>query len=841
MKKTHRADKVAFWAMSAEEAMQRVGSSPDGLRGGDIQQRGGQKTVERVRWMEEMWLFADQFRKPLPLLLFVGLFFSALLGEFVNAAIIMGILLLSGILGFIQERNAGRAMEALRKMIQSRATVRRAGKVEEIGLAAVVEGDILLLKAGDMIAADSLLLELEDLYINEAALTGESFPTEKKTGVLPAETPLLNRSNAVFAGTSVISGTATALAMATGANSELGGVAQEIGTIQQQTAFERGLSAFGMLLMRVALIMAGLILVLNLGLGKPALDSLLFALALSLGLTPEILPAIVTITLASGARRLAAKKVIVKKLAAIQNFGAIDILCSDKTGTLTEGTVQVHACVDIDGKASTRVALFAFLNSSYETGYVNPMDEAIRAQLTLDISAFSKLDEVPYDFIRKRLSVVVGTNGAHTMITKGAVKNVLEVCREVQRPDGTRAPIADFLTQLQEQFDVFSKAGFRTIGLAYKDVSDDPVITKEDETEMVFLGFVLLFDPPRAGVAELVQALKRQKVRLKIITGDNARIARTTAVQIGLPAARIATGVDLHAMSDEAMAHQVQEIDIFAEIEPAQKERIVRALQRKGHVVGYIGDGINDASALKAADVGISVQNAVDVAKESADMILLEKGLGVILEGISEGRKTYLNTLKYIFITISANFGNMFSMAGASILLPFIPLLPAQILLTNLLTDLPAFAIASDQVDQEMLAKPRRWDNQLIRRFMMVFGLESSIFDFLTFAVLLFVFRTSPEAFRTGWFIETVVTEIGILLVIRTRRAFFRSAVGSWLLGASLAVVTLVLLLPYLPFADFLGFTPLPLSVLATMLGIALLYTLTGEWTKRWLFKKMHY
>ena len=840
MKKTDVAASVAFWAMQGEEAMKWAHSSLDGLSSADFQQRGA-TVAKRVRWIEEMGLFAAQFKKPLPLLLLAGLFFSAVLGEFVNAAIIMGILLLSGILGFMQERNAGRAMEALRKMIQSKATVRRGGMVEEIALESVVEGDILLLKAGDMIAADSLLLELEDLYVNEAVLTGESFPAEKKLGVLPSETPLLSRSNAVFAGTSVISGTATALAMATGVHSQLGGIAQEIGGMQQQTAFERGLSAFGMLLMRVALIMSGLILVLNLGLGKPALDSLLFALALSLGLTPEILPAIVTITLASGARRLAEKKVIVKKLAAIQNFGAIDILCSDKTGTLTEGTVQVHACVDTEGAQSAQVELYALLNSSYETGYANPMDEAIRSQLNADIRAFSKLDEVPYDFIRKRLSVVAANNGARLMITKGAVKNIWEVCSRVQRPDGTLTPIADFIESLQQRFEAFSTTGFRTIGLAYKDVSDDPVITKEDESDLIFLGFILLFDPPRAGVAELVQALQRQKVQLKIITGDNARIAQTTARQIGLPAPRIATGTDLQAMSDDAMTQQVQEIDIFAEIEPSQKERIVRALQRKGHVVGYIGDGINDASALKAADVGISVQNAVDVAKESADMILLEKGLEVILDGISEGRKTYLNTLKYIFITISANFGNMFSMAGASVLLRFIPLLPAQILLTNLLTDLPAFAIASDQVDREMLAKPRRWDNRLIRQFMIVFGLESSLFDFLTFAVLLFFFHASPTVFRTGWFVETVLTEIGILLVIRTRRPFFQSAASRLLLGASLGVVVLVLLLPYLPFAGWIGFTPLPLSVLATMLGIALLYTFTGEWTKQWLFRKMNY
>ncbi len=831
-----------FWSIPVEEALKQVDASLDGLSAEQAAVRQKRQIKKQLHpLLRELLLFLGQFKKPLTLLLLVALLFSAILGEFVNATIILVILLLSGVLGFVQERNAGRAIEKLRSLIRAKAMVRRSGRELHVPLEEVVEGDIILLNAGDMIPADSLILISEDLYVNEATLTGESFPAEKKTGLLPDNTPLMQRSNAVFSGTNVISGTATVLAMACGENSELGRLEKDLGTIVQETAFERGLRTFGIMLMRAALIMAGIILIINIATGRPALDSLLFALALSLGLTPEILPAIVTITLASGAKRLAAKKVIVKKLSAIQNFGAIDILCSDKTGTLTEGEVQVYACLQADGAESALVRQYAYLNALYESGYTNPIDEAIRANAVSDITGFSKFDEVPYDFIRKRLSVVVEKDARQLMITKGAVKNILEVCSHTHSAEGTIQPLPLHLENILKRFDDYSKQGFRTLGICYKDVTGDPVINKDDESDMVFLGFILLFDPPRKEITSLVNALKQQKVQLKIITGDNILIAQTTAAQIGIPSDKIISGAELHALSDEALARKAQMMDIFAEIAPSQKERIVRGLQKKGHVVGYLGDGINDASALKAADVGISVQNAVDVAKESADLILLEKGLDVILEGIAEGRKTYLNTLKYIFITISANFGNMFSMAGASIFLPFMPLLPAQILLTNFTTDLPALAIASDTVDKEMLRKPRRWDNKLIRNFMILFGLESSLFDFLTFGVLIYLFQAPPEMFRTGWFIETVITEIAILLVIRTRRTFFKSPTSRLLMGISVFVVAGVLILPYLPFSRALGFVPLPLPVIASMLGIALVYAWVGEISKKWLFRKMRY
>jgi Mg2+-importing ATPase len=837
------SDRTNFWSIPSNELMKELGTDLNGLSAQEAVKR--KKVNQEQKWRSpltnDVFLFFRQFKNPLVLLLVIALLLSLSAGTYVDCIIIFAILFISGLMGFIQERNAGKAVEKLRALIQTRASVKRENKVTELPVAEVVPGDIILLKAGDIVPADSLILESHDLYINESVLTGESFPAEKKTGVLPVETPLLKRTNSVFKGTSTISGTAVIVAVATGKETSLGKIETEIGTITEETAFEKGVRHFGYMLMRVALLMAGIILIINISMGKPALDSILFALALSVGLAPELLPAIVTITLSAGSKRLASKKVIVKKLAAIQNLGSIDILCCDKTGTLTEGEVKIHSCEWLDGKESQTIARYAYLNAFFESGYTNPMDDAIRKQLKPDISEYTKFDEVPYDFIRKRLSIVVARDNKHTMITKGALKNVMEVCDRIQLNDTDVVSINEYKSGINKQFEVHSLKGYRTIGICCKDVTDDPVINKDDENKMIFLGFILLNDPPKQNIAHLIQELKDKKVNLKIITGDNTLIAMNIASQIGVPTNHIVSGSELHLMGDDALKAKINEIDIFSETEPSQKERIVRMLQNKGHVVGYMGDGINDASALKVADVGISVNNAVDVAKESADIILLEKSLDVVSEGITEGRKTYLNTMKYILITISANFGNMFSMAGASFLLPFLPLLPSQILLTNFLTDLPALAIASDNVDPELLQKPRKWDMKLIQRFMVVFGLESSVFDFICFGSLIWIFHSAQSTFQTGWFVESVITEVLILLVIRTRRTFFVSIPGKTLSIASLLVIALVLVIPYLTFAPSMGFTPLHVNLIAFMCGIALFYAFVGEITKKVIFKKMNY
>ncbi|MGZ4047870.1 MAG: magnesium-translocating P-type ATPase [Bacteroidia bacterium] len=831
-----------FWNMSPSELFQELDS---GIEGITEEQALKRKKAVVKKWQsarfKDLILFLRQFKNPLVLLLVVALLLSLSAGTYIDCVIIFSILFFSALLGFIQERNANNAVEKLRSLIQTKTCVKRNGKTSEIPIGDVVPGDIIILKAGDIAPADSLIVESKDLYINESVLTGESFPSEKKSGTLPENTPLINRKNSVFKGTSAISGTAILIAVSTGEQTLLGKIETEIGVISEETAFEKGIKHFGYMLMRVALLMSGIIIIVNISLGRPAIDSILFAFALSVGLAPELLPAIVTITLSAGAKQLASKKVIVKKLSAIQNLGSVDILCCDKTGTLTDGEVKIHSYVSVDGKPHELIGKYAYLNAYFESGYSNPMDDTIRKQLKTDISGYSKYDEVPYDFIRKRLSIVVANGEKHTMITKGALKNVVEVCDAIHLGNDAIVPLEQYREDLKEQLDQFSAKGFRTIGVCYKDVTTDPVISKEDESNMIFLGFILLNDPPKLNISQILEELKTKKVEIKIITGDNTLIAKNIASQIGIPFHRIISGQELHLLSDDALAAKVDEIDIFSETEPSQKEQIVRALQLKGHVVGYLGDGINDASALKIADVGISVNNAVDVAKESADIILLEKDLGVISEGITEGRRTYLNTMKYIFISICANFGNMFSLAIVSVLLPYLPLLPAQILLINFLSDLPAFSIVSDNVDEELLEKPRKWDIKLIRKFMIVFGLESSVFDFITFGALLFIFSSPIAEFRTGWFIESVISEILILLIIRTRRTFIASRPGKTLTISSILVATVVLIIPYIKTFAPMGFTSLPFNVILSMCIISLIYAFVGEMTKKIIFKKMNY
>jgi len=618
-------------------------------------------------------------------------------------------------------------------------------------------------------------------------------------------------------------------------------LARDIEGAGEATAFEKGIRRFGYLLMRVALVMSALILIINVAMGRPALDSILFALALSVGITPELLPAIVTIALSEGARQLAGKKVIVKKLSSIQNLGSVDVLCSDKTGTLTEGEVRINSCLNAEGLHDERIERYAYLNSYFESGYSNPMDAAIVRYFKQDISGFAKFDEVPYDFIRKRLSIVVTNNSGHIMITKGAFSSVLNVCSTVQLQGESIADMAGHREKINALFETYSAQGFRVIGICYKEVTSDPVITKENEQGMVFLGFILLNDPPKEGILDVINDLRSKQVALKIITGDNLLIAGSIAAQLGISSERILSGAEIQQMSDEALAAKADHVSIFAETEPSQKERIVRALQTNSHVVGYLGDGINDASALKVADVGISVNNAVDIAKESADVILLEKDLGVIADGIIEGRKTYINTTKYILNSVCTNFGNMLSLAVLSLVFPYLPLLPAQVLLINFLTDLPALAIVSDNVDHEFLLRPRKWDIKLIRNFMVAFGLESSLFDFITFGVLIAVFHLPVVAVRTGWFVESVISGVLILLVIRTHRLFFASRPGKALLTASVAVIIIVLLIPYLSLSSGVDLSYIEPAVTLAMCGIALLYALLGEATKRALFRRTGY
>ena len=600
----------------------------------------------------------------------------------------------------------------------------------------------------------------------------------------------------------------------------------------EETEFERGVRQFGMLLIRVTLTLVILIFAFNVYVARPVLDSFLFALALAVGLTPELLPAIISVNLASGARRMAVKKVIVKRLVAIENFGSMDVLCSDKTGTLTEGKVRLEGAFGADGPQSSRTLQLAAINSTFQTGFRNPIDDAITA-VAQPPRSISRLDEIPYDFTRKRLSVLAALDEEAVLVTKGAFAQVLGICDTVELSDGRILAIAEYENAIQKRYEMFSERGLRTLGVAMKLMSGRSTIQREDEMALTFVGFLVFADPPKTGVATAIQELQRLGVALKVITGDNRLVAREIALKIGLDHAEIISGPELQQVSDEALPRLASAVNIFAEIEPNQKERIIRALRKAGHVVGYLGDGINDAPALHAADVGVSVQGAVDVAREAASIVLLERDLAVLAAGIREGRTTFANTLKYVFMATSANFGNMFSMAGASLLLPFLPLLPKQILLTNLMTDLPEMSIATDRVDAEWLDRPQRWDVNFIRQFMLKFGLLSSVFDFITFGSLFFILDASPEIFRSGWFVESVVSASLIVLVVRTRRPFWQSRPSTALTLATLAVVAGAVVLPYTPLARLFGFVPLPFLFLAVLGAIVLAYIGSAEVLKR--------
>ncbi len=831
-----------FWNPPVEDLLRQLETAPAGLTSREARDRlnrYGANLLKAKSKTDSLTLLLSQFKSPIILILLFAAGLSFFLGESTDAIIILVIVLVSGILGFWQERGAASAVEKLLAIVQIKAAVLRDGREQQIPVEEIVPGDIILLKAGDVIPGDCRLLESKDLFVDEATLTGETYPAEKTAGVLPTETPLARRTNALFMGTHVASGSARALVIHTAKETEFGQVYERLVLRPAETEFEHGVRRFGYLLMEVTLLLVILMIAFNVYLGRPVIDSFLFALALAVGLTPQLLPAIIAINLAHGARKMAEKKVIVKRLATIENFGSMNILCSDKTGTLTEGVVRVHSFLDVDGLQNEKVLLFAYLNASFETGFWNPIDEAIRSQQKVDLSKYRKLDEIPYDFIRKRLSILVAEGERRLLITKGALPNVLAACSTAETSRGT-VEIEEVRDQVGKHLEEFSRQGFRTLGVAYREIGSGSTIAKEDEAGLTFLGFLVLFDPLKPGIAETISQLKGLGISLKIITGDNHLVAHHLGRELGLANPRVLTGPEIRQMSDGALLHEVKDADLFAEVEPNQKERIILALKKTGNVVGFLGDGINDSSALHAADVGISVDDAVDVAKEAAEIVLMEKDLQVLVEGVQEGRRTFANTLKYVFMATSANFGNMFSMAGASLFLPFLPLLPKQILLTNLLTDFPEMTIATDSVDPELVQKPRRWNIRFIRNFMLMFGTLSSIFDFLTFGVLMFILHATPAEFRTGWFLESVVSASLVVLVIRTRKPFFRSPPGKYLLGATLLTIVLALVLPFSPIGKKLfNFTPLPLSFLAMMGAIVGLYIISAEVAKRFFYGKM--
>ena len=783
-------------------------------------------------------LLLSQFKSPLILILIFAGGLSFFLHDPVNAGIILTIVLVSGLLGFWQERGAANAIEKLLSIVQIKAEVLRDGAMREIPVEEIVSGDIVILNAGDVIPGDCLIIESKDLFVDEAALTGETYPEDKMPGILQEDTPLAQRTNTLFMGTHVVSGSAKALVVHTGKETEFGKVSERLVHRPPETEFEHGVRRFGYFLMEVTLLLVIIIFAVNVYLARPVLDSFLFSLALAVGLTPQLLPAIISVNLAHGAKHMALKKVIVKRLASIENFGSMNVLCSDKTGTLTEGVVHLKSALDVDGNESEKVLFFGYLNSFYEKGFSNPIDEAICSYRTFDLSDYQKLDEEPYDFVRKRLSILISKGNARLMITKGALQNVLAVCSKAEKSGGAIVNLEGVREEIQRRFEELSSQGLRTIGVACRDIGSASQITKDHEADMTFLGFIVLFDPVKPGIVGTITELHSLGILLKIITGDNRLVASHLSQQIGLSNTRILAGPDLRRMSEEALLKQVNETDVFAEVEPNQKERIILALKKAKNVVGYMGDGINDASALHAADVGISVESAVDVAKDAADIVLLEKNLAVLVQGVKEGRRTFANTLKYVFMATSANFGNMFSMAGASLFLPFLPLLPKQILLTNLLTDFPEMTIATDDVDRELVEKPRKWDIKFIKRFMIFFGIMSSIFDYITFGVLLYILNAGPELFRTGWFVESVLSASFVVFVIRTRKPFFKSKPGKYLVLTTFLIALVVVVSPFLHISSLFGFQPVPAKFMLALIIILAVYIVTAEVGKKIFYRR---
>lgn len=828
---------AAFWSLSSGEALQRLNASEKGLSSAEASARlaqFGPNTLAGRRRAGALSLLLSQFKSPIILLLLFAAILSLGTRDVLDGAIILLIVVASSLLSFWQEKGATGAVEKLLSVIEVKSAVLRDAQEVLVSSEDVVPGDVVVLRAGSVVPADGLILQSKELFANEASLTGESFPVEKQPGQVAADSSISQRTNSCFAGTYITSGTGNLLIVQTGIHTEFGQISTSLRQRPPESEFERGIRHFGYLLMEITMVLTISIFAINVYLHRPVIESFLFALALAVGLTPQLLPAIISVNLSHGARSMAKVKVIVKKLSSIENFGSMNILCTDKTGTLTEGTVVCHAFLDLHGAESDKVKLFTFLNSKFQSGYTNPIDEAVMSQ-PVDVSGYAFLDEIPYDFVRRRLSILVQHGPDKFLISKGALSNVLEVCGSAEAPDGSVVPIEQVKPEIETRFQAFSSDGFRTIAIAYKRM-ESSVLQRNDEEGLRFLGYLLLLDPLKAGVAEDVERLRSMGVRLKMITGDNRHVAATVGKLAGIEQPQVLAGPDMRHVSGAALAQKVRRVDIFAEVEPNQKEQIIYALKRAGEVVGYLGDGINDAAAIHAADVGISVSNAVDVAKEAADIVLLEKDLSVLENGVREGRITFANTLKYVFMSTSANFGNMFSMAGASLFLPFLPLLPRQILLNNMLTDFPEMTISTDSIDPEMVEGPRRWDIGFIKRFMLVFGLASSMCDYITFAILLLLMHTTPIQFRTGWFIESTVSAAMIVLVIRTRRFFTKSKPSRSLLIATVAVTAASMLIPYTPAANVLGFTPLPVSFLFAVLGILVFYVAVAELCKVWFY-----
>ena len=833
-----------FWDIPLKDLLASLQATPAGLTSIEAKQRlrdHGPNSLASEPRFAALIGFLRFFANPLVLILLAASAISIALHDPLGGTIIIAIVLLSVMVNFYAEFQARHAVEDIRKQVARTAAILRDGHEVELPIEELVPGDIVRLNAGDLAPADARLLNAKDLHVRESALTGESLPVDKAADDLPAgQHSIADASNSVFLGTAVQTGIGTAVIVRTGKDTAFGEIAQRLAMRPPETEFGRGIRHFGLMITRVILLLVLFVLLVNIVLHRPLLESFLFSVALAVGMTPEMMPMIITITLAQGARRMAGKKVLVKQLSAIEDFGSIEILCSDKTGTLTEGEIVLDRHVDVHGQDNEDVLRFIYLNSYFQAGIRSPLDDAILKHDRPAIVEYEKVDEIPFDFNRKRLSVVVRREAEHLLVTKGEAESVFAICGTVII-DGAPQPFDEARrAQAAETFKKLSADGFRTLGVAVRKIERQDTYTVAVEAEMTLTGFAAFLDPPKEGITAVLEALKSNGVSVVIMTGDNQYVTQKVAHDVGLPTGRMVTGDQMDTMDDAALAYQAEHGAIFARVSPEQKNRVILGLKARGHVVGYIGDGINDAPSLHNADVGISVMNGVDVAKDAAKIILLDKDLAVLNEGIVEGRRCFANIMKYIIMSTSSNFGNMFSMAAASLFLPFLPMLPTQILLNNFLYDLSQVAVPGDNVDPALLRKPKRWQIGFIRQFMTIIGPISSIYDFLTFGVLLWMFHasTNPPLFRTGWFVESLATQTLVVFVIRTAGNPFKSRPSWRLLIGVVAVTVAGAALPYTRLGALLGFAPIPLPLLGVISLLAVTYLFLVQAVKTWFYRR---
>jgi len=834
---------IPIQALSPEKVYAALQTSAEGLTLVQVGQRRlqyGPNDISRARKRSPFVRYLEHFRNILVLILLFAAIVSIFVGDIESAAIIIIIVVASVTLDFYQENRAENAADLLRQKIVSHAMVIREGQQQEVTITDLVPGDIILLCAGDIIPADALVLSERDLYVNQSALTGEPYPVEKHATPVSALTPVTEAANYVFLGTSVVSGTATAVVTRTGMATEFGKVAQALVARPEETEFERGLTQFSFLMSRVIFGLVIFVFFVNALFRHGVLESLLFAVALAVGMTPELLPMIMSLNLSKGAITMSEKGAIVKHPESIQNFGSMDVLCTDKTGTLTENRISLIEYLDTDGRSSDRVLFFAFLNSHFHSGIRNPLDEAVVAHHRMEPGGFRKVDEIPFDFVRRRLSIAVCRGSERILITKGAPEEILRICSSVER-DGKGVPLTDQdREKVSSLYRLKSSDGFRTLAVCYRNLEPDQLLfSVDDERDMTLIGLVTFIDPPKETARESIRQLAESGIALKILTGDNELVTRKISSLIGLDVKEVLTGAEIEKMDRQALSRVVEDTTLFCRMTPVQKNRVINALRQNGHVVGFMGDGINDAPSLREADVGISVQNAVDIARESSDIILLEQDLRILHDGVIEGRKTFGNTMKYLLMGSSSNFGNMFSVAGASLFLPFLPMLPIQILLNNLLYDISESTIPTDNVDRAYADTPKKWDMAFIKKFILVFGPISSVFDFLTFFILLFIFSAQASLFQTAWFVESICTQTLVIFVIRTRIVpFYRSRPSVFLLGSTFLIVILACILPFTVIGTVFGFVHPPFSFYVVLVGLVAAYLLLVEIAKRWFYQR---